>query len=414
MNVAARMEMESEEAAVYSVAQLTAQVKGLLETTFPNVWVTGEISDLSRPRSGHVYFTLKDETSQIRAVVWRGTAERLQCDLSDGLEILCRGSVEVYAPRGSYQLIIRQAEPRGEGAFQVAFRRLHAKLAAEGLFETRHKKMLPKIPRRIAVVTSPTGAAIRDLLEVMRRRWPHIHVTVIPSRVQGEGASLEIAQGIQAANEMSVPYDVLVVCRGGGSVEDLWCFNEEPVVRAIFASRIPVVSAVGHEIDVTLSDLVADVRALTPTEAGELLLPSQDEVERRLTDLRQRYVTALRQKASMARTHWANLSSRRAFARPFDFILEYTRRLDDLDQRGHRAVCQRIERAHERLRSVTGKLDALSPLGVLGRGYSLTHLTEDGTVLFDAAVLDEGDQITTRLARGLVISRVERKELADS
>jgi len=410
MNAVARPEEPLQETNVLSVAALTAQIKGLLETTFPNVWVGGEISDLSRPRSGHVYFTLKDETSQIRAVMWRSTAERLTFDLSDGLEIICSGNVEVYGPRGSYQLIVRKAEPQGLGALQLAFRRLHAKLAAEGLFDARHKKQLPKFPRRVAVVTSPTGAAIRDLWEVMRRRWPDIHVTLIPTRVQGEGAAHEIAHAIEIANELAMPLDVLVVCRGGGSVEDLWCFNEEPVVRAIFASRLPVVSAVGHEIDVTLSDLVADVRALTPTEAAEILLPSREEMQRRVRELGGRLIGALQRQAVQARARLDALAARRVFVRPGDLLHDAARRLDELDGRGNRALRQQIGRTRERLRGVAGKLETLSPLGVLRRGYSLTWRTADGSLLSHVDSVETGDEITTRLAKGQLVSRVERKD----
>ena len=411
MKSVARTENRSQEAIVLSVAALTAQIKGLLEAKFPGVWVSGEISDLSRPRSGHVYFTLKDESAQIRAVMWRSTAERLTFDLSDGMEIIGCGDVEVYPPRGSYQLIVRQVEPQGLGALQLAFRRLHAKLSAEGLFEARHKKNLPTFPCRVAVVTSPTGAAIRDLWEVMRRRWPNIHVTLIPVRVQGEGAAREIAKAIETANRLATPPDVLVVCRGGGSVEDLWCFNEEPMVRAIFASQIPVVSAVGHEIDVTLSDLVADVRALTPTEAGEVLLPSSDEIQRRLHDLGNRLVSSLRRQAIQARTRLDGLAQRRVFLRPYDLIHESSRRLDELDGRATRALLQQIRRTRERLQGVAGKLESLSPLGVLGRGYSVTWRSADGALLHDSSAIEAGEEITTRLAQGQVISRVERREL---
>jgi len=411
MNSVVPREESEQEVVILSVAALTVQIKGLLETTFPGVWVAGEVSDVARPQSGHVYFTLKDETSQIRAVIWRNTAERLNFDFTDGLEIICCGDVEVYAPRGSYQLIVRQAEPQGLGALQLAFRRLHAQLSAEGLFEPQHKKTLPRFPRRVAVVTSPSGAAIRDLWEVMRRRWPDISVTVIPTRVQGEGAAHEIAAGIQTANAFAEPPDVLVVCRGGGSIEDLWCFNEEPVVRAIFASRIPVVSAVGHEIDVTLSDLVADVRALTPTEAGEIVLPSSEEIQRQLSDLGHRLGESLRRQAGQARIRLDGLAERRIFLKPYDLIHEAARRLDELDGRTTRALLQQVRRTREQLVGVTGKLESLSPLGVLGRGYSLTWRTRDGGLLREASSIDLGEEITTRMSKGQITSRVERREL---
>ncbi len=260
----------------WTVSQLTSQIKSTLEGRFPSVWVTGELSNVSRPQSGHVYLTMKDASAQIRAVIWRSVASKLPFDFSDGLEVVCRGEIDVYPPRGAYQLIIRRMEPLGEGALQLALRQLQKRLSAEGLFDPRHKRPLPRFPRRIAIVTSPSGAAIRDFLEVLRRRWRGVRVLVIPARVQGEGAAGDLVRGIGWAHQLPEAPDVLVVARGGGSLEDLWCFNDEAVVRAIFAATIPVVSAVGHEIDVTLSDLVADRRALTPSEAAELVAPSSE------------------------------------------------------------------------------------------------------------------------------------------
>ncbi len=255
---------------VLSVSQLTAEIKDLLESAYPEVWVSGEISNFSRPQSGHCYFTLKDDEAQIRAVMWRMTAARVRFDLEDGLEVVCRGALDVYAPRGSYQLVVQQIEPKGLGALEQALRKLRARLAAEGLFDPGRKRPLPRFPRRIAVVTSPTGAAVRDFLEVLRRRWRGADVLVVPVRVQGEGSAAEIAAAIQMVNRLATPVDVLVVARGGGSLEDLWSFNEEIVVRAIHASQVPVVSGVGHEIDVTLADLVADVRGADAQRSGRI------------------------------------------------------------------------------------------------------------------------------------------------
>lgn len=287
---------------IQSVSQLTESIKQRLESTFPFVWVGGEVSDITKPRSGHVYFTLKDAQAQIRAVMWRSTASRLRFELEDGTQVVCGASIDVYAPRGSYQLVIRQIEPRGMGALQLALRQLQQRLAAEGLFDLAHKKALPRFPRRIAVVTSPTSAAIRDFLETLRGRWQGGEVLVIPSRVQGAGAADEIVDGIRISNRLTPRPDVLVIGRGGGSLEDLWCFNEESVVRAIFASRVPVVSAVGHEIDVTLSDLAADARALTPTAAAELVSPSTDALQADLRAFRQRLAALLRSRAAAARS----------------------------------------------------------------------------------------------------------------
>src|SRR3954462_7886448 len=267
---------------VLSVSQLSQLIEGTLESAFQSVWVSGEVSEVSRPHSGHVYFTLRDEAAQMKAVIWRSVASRLRFQLEDGQQVICHGDLDVYPPRGTYQLVVRQVEPEGLGALQLAFKQLQARLAAEGLFEPARKRPLPLFPQRVGFVTSPSGAAIRDFLQVAARRFHGVEILVIPARVQGDGAAVEIARGIELANRLQPPLDCLVVGRGGGSLEDLWSFNEEIVVRAIHASQIPVVSAVGHEIDVTLADLVADIRALTPSEAAERVIPSAAELTARL------------------------------------------------------------------------------------------------------------------------------------
>jgi exodeoxyribonuclease VII large subunit len=321
---------------------------------------------------------------------------------------VCHGNLDVYLPRGSYQLVVRQIQPRGEGALQLALRQLQQKLASEGLFDRAHKKPLPRYPRRIVIVTSPTGAAIRDFLEVLRRRWKHADVMVIPARVQGEGAAGEIAGAIKTANGIRPRPDVLVVGRGGGSLEDLWCFNEEQVVRAIFASTIPVVSAVGHEIDVTLADLVADVRALTPTEAAELVVPSSEEIVGQLKNLRQRLVALLRSRAAESRSRLEALAQRRVLRRPWERLHELDRRVDELEARAQRSAQRVLSQGRERLVGLADRLEALSPLGVLGRGYSITHRTEEGSLVTDASQLEVGQQLSSRFASGRAISRVER------
>lgn len=397
---------------VWSVSELTAQIKDLLEGRFQSVWVSGEISNFSRPQSGHCYFTLKDDKAQIRAVLWRTSALRLKFELEDGIEVVCQGDLDVYAPRGSYQLVVRAIEPKGIGALELALRKLKEKLAAEGLFDAARKRPLPRFPRRVAFVTSPTGAAVRDFLEVLRRRWKGVDVLVVPTRVQGDGAALEIAAAIEMVNRLNQPVDCLVVGRGGGSLEDLWAFNEEPVVRAIHASRIPVVSAVGHEIDVTLADLAADVRALTPSEAAELTVPDADEIGAALRRQQQRLLLALRRRASLSRTRLDWLAARRAFRKPFEVVHGHERRLDELSSRSTRALRQRLTAARRRLDGYAAQLASLSPLGVLGRGYSLTHRLPDGRLIADAAALSPGDQISTRFAAGRAISRVEAVETA--
>ncbi len=395
---------------ILTVSEVTEQIKDLLESSFPNVWIEGEISNYSQPRSGHCYLTLKDEAAQLPAVIWRSTASRLQFNLHDGLEVVCLGHLDVYPPRGRYQLIIRQIQPKGIGALELAFRQLRDKLAREGLFEPGYKKPLPAFSQRIAVVTSATGAAIRDFLEVLRRRWRGTDVWIVPVRVQGEGAAQEIAAAIQQVNRLAEPPNCIVVTRGGGSLEDLWAFNEEIVVRAIFASKIPVVSAVGHEIDVTLSDLVADVRALTPSEAAELVAPAADEVAARLGQVQKRMVTALRGRVRTLRTRLEAIARHRVFRRPLDLIFERERRLDELETRQNRALVRRLETARARLDSTAARLDSLSPLAVLRRGYSITERLPSGELVRRAGQLAPGDTIRTRLGEGSVVSRVEAAE----
>ncbi len=401
---------EKHDRPVMSVSVLTARIKAALEVEFSSVWVEGELSDISRPRSGHVYLTLKDGESQIRGVIWRSTASRLPFEPQDGMQVICCGNVDVYAPRGSYQLIIRKMDPKGLGALQMALRQLQQRLAAEGLFATERKRPLPRFPARIGFVTSPTGAAVRDFVEVLRGRWQDTHVTVIPVRVQGEGAATEIANAIAQANQMQPRLDVLVVGRGGGSLEDLWCFNEESVVRAIHASEIPVVSAVGHEIDVTLSDLVADARALTPTDAGQLLVPSREELNAVLGNFRHRLSNGLRSRAMTARARFEAAATSPVMRKPFDRVHLLSRTLDELELRIARATRHRQTLAGRQLAALANQLESLSPIGVLGRGYSLTTRVSDGELIRSVANVTVGDEIHTRFGNGAAVSRVERIE----
>jgi exodeoxyribonuclease VII large subunit len=402
---------ESSADRVLSVSQLTGQIKGTLEGRFGAVWVSGEISNFSRPQSGHCYLTLKDDAAQIRAVIWRNTARAARFEMHDGLEVICQGYLDVYAPRGSYQLVIQKIEPKGLGALERALRLLREKLAAEGLFEQARKRPLPRFPRRIAFVTSPTGAAVRDFLEVLRRRWRDVHVLIVPVRVQGDGSAAEIAAGIELVNRLAIPVDVLVVGRGGGSLEDLWAFNEELVVRAIYASRIPVISAVGHEIDVTLSDLVADVRALTPSEAAERVVPAAEELREFLDRQQLRLATALRGRFQLARSRVDNVANCRVFRRPLERVQLLGRRLDELQGRAARAVDRRVEVAKARLQEKASQLESLSPLGVLARGYSLTTRLPGGEIVGAADQVVAGDVLRTRLASGELVSRVEKIEV---
>ncbi len=392
---------------VLSVAQFTSQLKGVVESQFSQVWIAGEISNFSRPQSGHCYFTLKDDAAQLRAVIWRGTASRLKFDLADGLEVVCRGHVDVYPPRGSYQLVVEQITPQGIGALELALQKLREKLSKEGLFDAERKRPLPRFPRRIGVVTSPTGAAIRDFLEVLRRRWRGVEVLVFPTRVQGEGAAQEIAGSIRLANDCEPKLDVLVVGRGGGSLEDLWCFNEEATVRAIAGSAIPTVSAVGHEIDVTLADLAADVRALTPSEAAERVVPSSQDILQLVQGHQGRLQNAIKSQTAELRQRLDAIASRPALARPLDTIHNLSRQLDESTTRLNSAINNVLRDRQSQLALASGKLDTLSPLGVLGRGYSITQHHKTGRVITSSKKLKKGDKLRTRLADGEVVSIVE-------
>ncbi len=407
MNATAAALPRQESQPVLTVSAFTLLLKEVVEGMFPLVWVSGEISNFSRPQSGHCFLTLKDDAAQLRAVIWRSTAARVRCDLHDGLEVICRGHLDLYAARGSYQLVIDEIQPKGLGALELALRKLRERLANEGLFDPARKRPLPAFPRRIAFVTSPTGAAVRDFLQVLRRRWRGADVLIVPARVQGIGAAAEIAAAIAQVNALAIPIDVLVVGRGGGSLEDLWAFNEEPVVRAIHASRIPVVSAVGHEIDVTLADLVADLRALTPSEAAERVVPAMDEVLAGLSNFQKRLAGALRGRVSNVRHQLEALANRRVMRKPLDRLRDWERRLDQQDAAATRALRQRIVSAQNQTAALAARMESLSPLSVLARGYSLTTDADDGRLIENAAELAVGQTISTRFAHGGAISRVE-------
>jgi exodeoxyribonuclease VII large subunit len=403
--------MPSDEAAL-TVSQLTEQIKSTLGAEFSGVAVRGEIGDLTRASSGHCYFSLKDDNARLAAVIWRSTAQRLKFKLEEGVEVVCRGSIDVYPPRGSYQLTVNQIVPVGIGPLQLAFEQLLKKLSAEGLFESRHKQALPRFPRRMVLITSPQGAAVRDFLQVLHHRWRMSEVLLIPVRVQGDGAGREIARALEVANRLQPQPDVIALVRGGGSAEDLWSFNEEVVVRAIFKSRVPVVSGVGHEVDVTLSDLVADVRALTPTDAAEKVVPKQSELLAWLRDAEQRLAVSLTGRWRSAKQQIDLLANRPVLARPLDLVLERSQRLDELQLRLRGPIERRLERARAQCEQLAGKLESLSPLGVLRRGYSLT--LAEGRIVKDAELLSPGQMLETRLAQGKVFSRLERVEKSES
>jgi len=427
---------------ILTVSELTRQIQDVLEATFDQLWVEGEVSNLRRPASGHLYFTLKDEESQIRAVLFRPAARALKFDLEDGMHILCRARMNVYKPRGEYQLILDYAEPRGVGALQIAFEQLKAKLQAEGLFDPVHKKPLPFLPSRIAVVTSPSGAVIRDILNITKRRFPSVDILIAPVRVQGAEAAAEIVEALDRLNEMP-GIDVIIVARGGGSLEDLMAFNDEGVARAIFASRVPVVSAVGHEIDFTIADFVADVRAPTPSAAAELVVPLRSDLVQQVRALRGRFVQAAERFLRLRRQRLEVLAERvrdprrrlvdlrlalderfagltasltrrlrteRERLRRFDTHLQYlspaakvealTFVLENMRKGMITGIFRQVEGLRSRLAGLTALLDSLSPLAVLARGYAIVRTLPEGKVVRNAGDLSTGDPVGINVAKG--------------
>jgi exodeoxyribonuclease VII large subunit len=394
--------------AVLSVSALTGQIKDLLESGFTNVWVGGEITNFTRASSGHIYLTLKDANAQIKCAFFRGMNLRLKFDPANGLEVLARGQVSLFPAKGDCQFYIQEMQPKGMGAAELALRQLKEKLQAKGYFDPKRKRPLPRFPRRVALVTSPTGAAIRDMLELLAQRWPMTEVFVRPSRVQGDGAALDIAASVALLNRLNrenlLPLDAIVVGRGGGAAADLAAFNEEIVADAIFQSQVPVISAVGHEIDVSIADLVADRRAETPSAAIVMLVPDRHELVAVVRDLEQRMAAAMRDRFEWMRKSLGAIASRPALRRPLDRVRNAEQRLDDLALRQHRAAARRVESAKLAVGSAAERLESLSPLGVLQRGYSLTMA--HGRIARDAATLAPGDTLETRLASGRVVSRV--------
>ncbi|HPW17150.1 MAG TPA: exodeoxyribonuclease VII large subunit [Candidatus Aminicenantes bacterium] len=429
------MDTETERLAVkgrvYTVSEVTEIVKTALEAALPQVWVEGEVSGFKRASSGHVFFSLKDEKAVIKAVMWQSTARKVAFDLKDGLQVVCRGKVSVYEPRGDYQLYVDHVEPKGKGALQLRFEQLREKLRAEGLFDGARKRKLPLRPRTIGVVTSPTGAALRDILRVLERRYARLRVVIYPARVQGEGAAAEIVEGIDALAARP-GIDVLIVGRGGGSIEDLWAFNEEPVARAIARSKVPVISAVGHEVDFTIADFVADVRASTPSAAAEMVIETETAFAERIDALRRRVAELARYGLRDRRADVDDLARNRIFQNFQVRLANLGRRVDELETRGRnvvRAERQRIaERigaarlASERLKNAGRRavaegraawerlgaaLDALSPLAPLKKGYAVVW--KEGGLRAASRIQDiaPGETVEVAFLKGAFGARVE-------
>jgi exodeoxyribonuclease VII large subunit len=436
-----------------SVSELNERIQGVLETDFFDVWVEGEVSNLKAADSGHLYFSLKDERAQLRAVAWRTQARLLRFKPKDGQKVLARGSVKVYAPRGDYQLQVEVLEPLGKGSLQQAFEDLKEKLQKEGLFDAARKRSLPILPRRVGIVTSPTGAVIRDFLRVLRRRYRNLDVLLYPARVQGEGAGFEVAQGVRVLGRLGL--DVVIVARGGGSLEDLWAFNEEVVARALAASPVPTISAVGHETDFTIADFVADVRAATPSAAAEMVVQAKEELRARLAHLDSRAQAASRLRLTRVRSRLEAVTAHRVFEAERGRLRTGAQRTDELQRRCLAALARRRERARDEVRRVAerlsafrferqvherrqrlqlrderlgaawrgalesrraglgraaGKLDALSPLAVLSRGFAVVFDASGERVLRRARDAAPGDALRIRLQEGALRASVTRRE----
>ncbi len=389
---------------IYTISQLNRQSRLVLESRFPSVWVEGEISNFKHHSSGHIYLTLKDESSQISAAFFNQYQRGLKFQLKDGLKVLAYCRVSIYEARGQYQLYIERVEPQGVGALQLAFQQLKERLAKEGLFSEERKRPIPKFPKTVGVITSPTGAAIQDILNVVNRRFCGTHILLFPVKVQGEGSASEIAAAIEAMNRQGEA-EVLIVGRGGGSLEDLWAFNEEPVARAVFGSEIPVISAVGHETDWTICDLVADLRAPTPSAAAELVVSSRIELEARLLDRKERLASSMCGILESAQEKWKALASSAAFRQPQYLWEQFIGRVDELGRRMEGRLKSLVESKNQSFRGAMGRLNALNPLAILERGYSVTF-NEKGEIIKEIDRLSPGDTLRTRLHKGSFVSKI--------
>ncbi len=436
---------------IYSVSELTSKIKNLVEDNFPFVWIRGEISNFRMPGSGHCYFTLKDESAQIAAVMFRAQIRQIKFVPEDGLSIIGLGRLSVYEPRGAYQIILEYVEPAGVGALQIAFERLKRRLAEEGFFDAGRKKPIPYLPRKISVITSPSGAVVHDIITVITRRFPNVQIEIAPVRVQGTGAEDEIAAALRLVNARAVA-DVIILARGGGSLEDLQAFNSETVAMAIFSSRIPVVSAVGHETDVTIADFVADLRAPTPSAAAEMVVPDKNELVRRHRELQQALLGGIRRHFEKSRKHIEELTSR--LADPRRKIQELWLRIDDFSSRLARLAILSVRREKDVLsglkkslnsnsplvlsqkikfklevttqnlltnfniilthkRSLAGsakiRLESLNPLAILKRGYSVTRSLPDLKVVTHPDLVDLDQQVEILLVGGKLLCNVKGK-----
>ncbi|MEW6686643.1 MAG: exodeoxyribonuclease VII large subunit [Candidatus Edwardsbacteria bacterium] len=391
---------------IYTVSEITREIKLLLEENIPYLWIEGEISNFSLHSSGHLYFTLKDEHSQLRCVMFRNQAEKLSLLPENGVKVVACGNITVYEKAGQYQLNVFILQPKGIGELALAFEQLKAKLSREGLFDPSHKKLLPRFSQRIGLVTSPTGAAIRDIIKIIHRRWPLAQLILNPVQVQGKGAAEQIAKAIEEFNQFG-EVDLLIVGRGGGSLEDLWAFNEEIVARAIYNSKIPVVSAVGHEIDFTIADFVADVRAPTPSAAAEIVVPNREDILRQFSSLDSRLQLALSKSLILVKEKWQRVISSYGFRRFLDLLPEYQQQLDENLNRLERSLTLKVNLEKQILKELKTKLAALNPLSILERGYSVCRKVPEYLIVKKASQLKVDDQVEIQFSQGKAKCSVE-------
>ena len=437
---------------VFTVSRLVRESRAVLEGSFPLLWLEGEISNYSRPASGHMYFSLKDEAAQVRCAMFRTRNLQLRFTPANGMQVLVRVRITLYEPRGEFQVVVEQMEEAGLGVLQRAFEALKSRLGREGLFDPAHKRALPTTPQQLGVITSATGAAIRDIISVLKRRYPALPVLIYPVPVQGEGAGREIAAAIQLANERN-ECDVLIIGRGGGSLEDLWAFNEEIVARAIYHSKIPIISAVGHEIDFTIADFVADLRAPTPSAAAELVTPDMGELQQQIIRQKQRLLTTMRIRLQQAQQQFNWLNKRLQRQHPGQKLQQQSQRIDELEQRLvmnmgvqlrhqqhrlqqlttrlhhhspsyrllqlqnqreqlqlrlHRAMQLNLTQKRQQLAATSRALNNISPLATLERGYAIVRQLPERAVVRDATMLQPGDKIETLLSKGLLRCTVDK------
>jgi len=391
---------------IFTVSEITRNIRALLDDNFGAVWVEGEIANFIKHTSGHMYFSIRDKDSTLSSVLFRGANIRLKFEIKNGMRVLCFGKISVYDKRGQYQLYVNKIEPKGAGALAIAFEQLKERLRKEGLFDRARKRPIPYLPRRVGVITSPTGAAIRDILNIVKRRFSNIEIILNPVRVQGDMAKNEIVDAIELFNALE-NVDVVILGRGGGSMEDLWPFNEEIVARAITRSKAPVISAVGHEVDYTISDFVSDFRAPTPSAAAELVIPKKEDLTALLRAYSDRIESALFSKLEFLNEKIDSIKNRYVLRDPLNIVLRHEQEIDDLAQEIALKGGYIVKFKTELLNTLAAKLEALSPLAILNRGYSITMKEKNGEVIKDAARLKKNELIKTKLAGGEVMSRVE-------